>query len=1564
MSRHFLKITTRTILVALAYFFTGWLGLMLPAFGSHITLLWLPTGIAVGCLLRWGHGLWPGVALGAFAVNLATGASWPVASCISAGNTLGPLLAAWALRRMGLHAAFDRKRDILLLAAGGVLGMVVSAGLGVSTLWLAGLLADGRIAAWLTWWAGDATGVIAAAPLVLACTRKEWRSILLRRAEFLTWAFVTIVTTWGVFVLNRGLNGQPWALAFLPLPMVAWAALRFGSTGTSIALIVLSAGAAYGTATGRGPFYRPDPIEGVVVQWTFMATSAVLGWLITALHFERIRATEIRTVFEQALSDSALGILLAGRDRRITYANAGFTRLTGYAEEEVRGKSCALLQGPGTDPAMAELLKTAILQHRYFDGEILNYRKDGTLFWNALLVSPVRDESGVTTGFFGIQRDITPRKEAEMALQQSEEHLRTIVALAPECVKLISKDGTLLEMNPAGLAMIEAGSLAEVQGQPLASIIVPEDRAGYAAMHQRVLDGEMGRCEFTITGLKGTRRTLATHAVPYRDAHGEIVGALGMTRDITQQKEAAADLQETFSTLQLFINSVPAYISFVDADERYRLVNRNYEQYFGLPADRIEGRRLRDIQTPEAYAEMEPHIRKALAGGPVRYQSNPTGPGGDSRWFDVQYVPRRRGDGAVSGFFALVFDITETKRSEIALHDSRSRLDSILNSMEDVVWSCTPDGKALNFVSASVKAMYGRPASEFMADPTKWLGMVHPEDREAVERAFCKITESGEMDLEHRIIRSDGATRWVQDRARLVQGTDGQPLRLDGIVTDITERRIAEERLRDSEERLRLALSGTEQGLYDLNVQTGACTVSPEYARMLGYDPAEFVETNAAWRERLHPDERDAVYAECADYIAGRRDEYSVEFRQRTKGGGWKWILSQGSLVSWSPDRRPLRMLGTHTDITHRKLAEEALRESEDRFRKLIEHAPEAIQLLDIASGRFVQISAASERLFKRSVAELLQIGPMELSPPMQPDGRPSREKGKEFLERAMAGEKPVFEWTHRDSEGRDIPCEVRLLRMEIGGRAVVRGSVTDITERKAAEGRVKESEARYRTLFEANPHPMWAYDLETLRFLAVNAAAATHYGYSQEEFLAMTIRDIRPPEDVQALLANIAATGPEPAHAGVWRHRRRDGSLIEVEISSHEIEFDGRRARVVLANDVTEQRRAKIEREHLDRKLQETQKLESLGVLAGGIAHDFNNILTAILGNASLAVNEVHPGSPVHECLDQISQAALRAADLCKQMLAYSGRGRFVVRRLDLGQLIADTIQMLHISISKKATLRFRPGTDLPPVEVDATQMRQVIMNLVINASEALGENGGTIEVSTGLIHVDRAYLDAARITPELPEADYVFLEVSDNGCGMNAETQARIFDPFYTTKFTGRGLGLAAVLGIVRGHKGAMKVHSEVGRGSTFKVLFPAAPGPSEGPAATPAVAADWRGEGTVLVVDDEPSVRTTVAQMLAVMGLQCEFAVDGREGVEIFRRAPTRFALVLLDLTMPHMDGAETFAELRKMRAGVPVILMSGFNEQEALVRFAGKGIASFIQKPFALDSLRTVIRGVLG
>ncbi len=397
---------------------------------------------------------------------------------------------------------------------------------------------------------------------------------------------------------------------------------------------------------------------------------------------------------------------------------------------------------------------------------------------------------------------------------------------------------------------------------------------------------------------------------------------------------------------------------------------------------------------------------------------------------------------------------------------------------------------------------------------------------------------------------------------------------------------------------------------------------------------------------------------------------------------------------------------------------------------------------------------------------------------------------------------------------------------------------------------------------------------------------------------------------------------------------------------------------------DLSERVKAEQEKRALELKMQQAQKLESLGVLAGGIAHDFNNLLVGILGNADLALLKLSPVSPVRESIENVVRAAQRAADLARQMLAYSGKGRFIVQPLSLSEVVEEMGHILEVSVSKNAALKFQFSPGLPAIQADATQIRQIIINLIVNASEAIGEQRGVITVSTGCMQCDRAYLNNTYIAENLPEGAYVFLEVVDTGCGMDGATREKIFDPFFTTKFTGRGLGMAAVLGIVRGHKGAIKVYSEPGRGSAIKVLFPAISQPAPAVGEAPETGGEsWRGAGAVLIADDESSVREVGREFLETLGFSVYTAEDGPQALQVFRAHAAEVVCVILDLTMPHMSGEETFRELRRIRPEVPVIMSSGYNEQEITQRFAGKGLAGFIQKPYRLEDLKAMLRNVL-
>ncbi len=470
------------------------------------------------------------------------------------------------------------------------------------------------------------------------------------------------------------------------------------------------------------------------------------------------------------------------------------------------------------------------------------------------------------------------------------------------------------------------------------------------------------------------------------------------------------------------------------------------------------------------------------------------------------------------------------------------------------------------------------------------------------------------------------------------------------------------------------------------------------------------------------------------------------------------------------------------------------------------------------------------------------------------------------------------------------------------------------------------------------------------------NPAAERVFQVSAEEAARLGVADFIP-----ALAERLAAPGalegpPSHLEARGIRHGAEPGSAdadLELEVALAPMQAGGRRFLTVVARDVTE-------RKELERRLLQKDKLESLGLLAGGIAHDFNNLLVGIMGNSSLALETISSNNPARPVLKDVMLASETAANLTRQLLAYAGKGRFVIEPVDLSDLVRQISTLVQTSIPRSVQLRMELMERLPCVEADVTQMQQVIMNLVMNAAEAIGDAPGTVLITTSVQHVDEDYIATVLVPAQISPGEYVCLQVHDTGTGMTQETMDRIFDPFFTTKFTGRGLGLAAVLGIVRGHKGAIKVYSTMGRGTTFKLLFP-----STEQQAAPYIPYHCcpAPENRLLVVDDEQIVRRSAKAMLERHGYSVVLAENGKEAVDLFRVLADKIDLVLLDMTMPLMGGEETFRELKTMRPDVRVILSSGYNEVEAVRRFAGKGLAGFLQKPYSALTLAGKVRAVL-
>jgi len=507
--------------------------------------------------------------------------------------------------------------------------------------------------------------------------------------------------------------------------------------------------------------------------------------------------------------------------------------------------------------------------------------------------------------------------------------------------------------------------------------------------------------------------------------------------------------------------------------------------------------------------------------------------------------------------------------------------------------------------------------------------------------------------------------------------------------------------------------------------------------------------------------------------------------------------------------------------------------------------------------------------------------------------------------------------------------------------------------ERELAVAALRASEEQYRALFENTPYPMWVFDLETHRLLAVNGAAIAHYGYRREEFLALKIEDLRAPEDIPALEQHLATKEAGYHTTGPWRHRKKDGTLIEVQTSGHEITFAGRRAELVVIDDVTERKR-------LEEQFRQAQKMEAVGRLAAGVAHDFNNLLTAILGTTDLMIEDLPADDPDREGLLDIRGAAERAAVLTRQLLTFSRQQVVSPRMLRLNELITDLVKLLRRLLGEDVTIASALAPDCGAVKADPGQLEQVLVNLAVNARDAM-PNGGRLTIETRNVDLDADY-PTERVM--IPAGRYVMLAVTDNGTGMDAQTNARIFEPFFTTKPVGKGtgLGLATVYGVVQQSGGYIWLYSELGHGTSFKIYLPRVDADGPQPAEEEQRASALDGSETVLVAEDEEAVRLIIAKALEARGYRVLSARDGSEALEL-AAGHGGIDLLVTDVVMPDMNGRELSRCLTEARPNLRTLYLSGYTDDAMLHRGVLQEGVAFLQKPFSLGALARKVRDVI-
>jgi PAS domain S-box-containing protein len=988
-------------------------------------------------------------------------------------------------------------------------------------------------------------------------------------------------------------------------------------------------------------------------------------------------------------------------------------------------------------------------------------------------------------------------------------------------------------------------------------------------------------------------------------AKQRVLSAGRIIGEMVERKQAERALRKSEEKFRSLVESTSDWVWEVDKTGAYTYSSPKIRGLLGYEPEEILGKTPFDLMPPAERDRVGRLFQEAIQSrAPLNSIENTNiHKNGHKVDLETSAVPLIDANGNLLGYRGIDRDITERKQVEEALRESESRFKSLVMNSSDTITVLAADGTT-KYQSPALKRFFGYEPEDLVGKNV--FPYVHPDDLASAQAAFSQLLEhpGKTVSLEYRFRHANGS--WITVESVGSNFLDEPGIR--GVVLntrDISERKRTEEALEKRIVALTQPLDDVESiSFEDLFNLTELQRLQDLFASVWGV---------AALITR--PD--GTPITQPSNFT-----HFCSEFIRKNEKGSRNCQLSDATLGRHNPSG----------PIIHKCLSAG------------LGGAGASITVggRHIASWLIGQVRNEAQ-----SEAQIMEYARM-----IGADEAAFREA---FLKVPIMEQKTFEQVAH----------SLFALANQLSTTAYQNiQQARFIAERKRTEVALRESEARYSAVVQHAKDGVIIVQDNILQF--VNQSLGDILGYAHEEMENTPFLNYVAPESREIIADRVKERLAGKDAPSVYEAKliRKDGTIIEVELSASVIQYGGNIAHVGIIRDIADRKRMEEERHKFDIQLREVQKLESLGILAGGIAHDFNNLLMAILGNADLANLSLSPVSPARSYIEEIVRASHRAADLCRQMLAYSGKGRFVVSRYDISEIVREMGQMLDVSISKKAMMRYSLAEGLPAVEADATQMRQVIMNLITNASEAVGDTRGVIAITTGVMECDETYLSESYLDDHLPGGTYVYIEVSDTGCGMDTEAQRRIFDPFFTTKFTGRGLGLAAVLGIVRGHKGAIKVYSEAGKGTTFKILLPAVEWQPGERVKTVEESTPLQGGGTILLIDDDPFVRTVASAMLAQLGFQVLTAVNGREGLKIFRTHGAEITGVILDLMMPEMGGEEAFLELRKLRSDVRVILSSGYNEQDVTQRFVGKGLSGFVQKPYTVANLRSALKRALG
>ena len=998
------------------------------------------------------------------------------------------------------------------------------------------------------------------------------------------------------------------------------------------------------------------------------------------------------------------------------------------------------------------------------------------------------------------------------------------------------------------------------------------------------------------------------------------------------------------------VEAVPEGIWVVDPQGLTIFSNRRMAEILGTDFDSMPKKSCFDCVFPEELSDAQRHFARTLAGDCRPFDFRLRRADGSPIWASISCRPIYDEAGVPIGLLGLFLDITERKQAEAALRESEERFRSLADAAPVMIWASGPD-KLCTFFSKPWLDFTGRSLEQELGN--RWAEGVHPED---LDRCLATYDSSFHVrrpfQMEYRLRRADGEYRWILDR--------GTPLYRErefagfiGSAIDVTEQRRMTEQFRANETRLLAAQRLTKVGSWERRFDIRSSSIwSEEMFQILGITP-DRSPSFELFLGCIHPEDR-GIVLDAAKRI--RSGTEPGEYRIVRPDGQVRFVRTVSEVMR-NQEGEPVRIVGATQDITERKEAEAALRESEAGL-ALAQNAAQIGVWDSDHSTNVITIRGQYAQLHGLS-PDRTTITREEWRSLIHPDDR----------ERVDALRREAWERTHTfDTEFRVIWPEGSTHWVHAKGTVLIddsgrpsrsAGVVWDITERKHAEAAVRESEERFRRVFEEGPLGL-ALVGRDYRFLKVNSALCQMVGYSEPDLSQLSFADITHPDDLPAdvELAEQLFRGEIPFYRMQKRYIKKSGEIIWINLTATLVHDENGQPvhGIAMVEDVTEVKRAQEE-------TFARQKLESLGTLAGGIAHDFNNLLGGVLAQAELALGELAAGSSPEDELNAIRDVALRGSEIVRQLMVYAGKETEAEGLADVSQIVREMLQLLKVSVSKHAVIETDLGDDIPAVRANSAQLRQIVMNLVTNASEAMGDHDGAIRVTAKCVRLE--WDSPGTISDGLADGNYLQLEVSDTGRGMSSEMQARVFDPFFTTKSAGRGLGLAVVQGIVRVLQGSIYLKSQLGKGTTFRILLPCADvmaaethGPTSG---DHELARLFEGK-TALIVEDEAPLRIPVAAMLRKSGFEVFEAADGSSAINLLRANGSEIDVILLDMTIPGPSSREVVAEAAKVRPDINVILTSAYSREMIADAIDAPQIRDFIRKPYKFGDLLQTLRNV--